>query len=192
MPQIRIVEAGFGALDAYCRIPMAFRVDAIASVTRKQDGSWRLAKVAVDEPWIKDYDALESPAELPGTFDLAHWTLFLAEDSSGPQGGCIVAQDTPGVDMLQGRRDLAVLWDIRIHPSLRGAGLGCRLFERACTWAGKKGCVELQVETQQINLPACRFYAAMGCRLSRVNREAYAECPGEDQLIWSLPLQDRL
>ena len=32
-------------------------------------------------------------------------------------GGAVLAFDTEGVDMLERRKDLAILWDIRVHPS---------------------------------------------------------------------------
>jgi hypothetical protein len=42
----------------------------------------------------------------------------------------------------------------------------------------------LKVETQQINVPACRFYAARGFVLRAVNESAYDGLPEEFQLLW--------
>jgi hypothetical protein len=42
----------------------------------------------------------------------------------------------------------------------------------------------IEVETQNINVPACRFYARMGCRLGAVDRQAYPEFPNEVQLLF--------
>jgi ribosomal protein S18 acetylase RimI-like enzyme len=50
--------------------------------------------------------------------------------------------------------------------------------------AGTKGCVRLEVETQNVNVPACRFYAQLGCELGAIRRHAYAELPDEVQLVW--------
>ena len=86
--------------------------------------------------------------------------------------------------MLQGRADLAVLWDIRVAPNCRGRSVGRRLFEAAITWAQSQGCIEMHIETQNINVPACHFYQRMGCTLLRVVRDAYDKSPGEHQLIW--------
>ncbi len=47
-----------------------------------------------------------------------------------------------------------------------------------------RGCHTLKVETQNINVPACRFYQRMGCTLGTVNRFAYPDLPDEIQLIW--------
>jgi hypothetical protein len=45
----------------------------------------------------------------------------------------------------------------------------------------------MKVETQNVNVPACRFYAAMGCTLGAVNLHAYAGHPKvghEVMLLW--------
>ena len=65
--------------------------------------------------------------------------------------------------MLEGRSDLAALWDIRIQPDYRRRGIGSRLFRRAGEWgAGAKGSRQLKIETQNINVAACKFYARPG------------------------------
>ena len=48
----------------------------------------------------------------------------------------------------------------------------------------RKGCHQLKVETQDINVPACRFYAANGFELREANRGAYGNLPNEMQLLW--------
>jgi hypothetical protein len=58
--------------------------------------------------------------------------------------------------MLNGRNDLAVLWDVRVHPEYRGRGVGHRLFTAAAEWARTRDCRVLKIETQNINAPACR------------------------------------
>ena len=103
-------------------------------------------------------------------------------------GGAVVAWNTPGVDMLEGRDDLAVLWDLRVHPDHRREGVGSRLFQHAAAWARAKGCRQLKIETQNINVRACKFYAKQGCYLGAVHAGAYPEFPEEVQLLWYLDL----
>ena len=86
--------------------------------------------------------------------------------------------------MLEGRRDLSVLWDIRVAPNARGRGVGSALFERVEAWALAQGCRQLKVETQNINVPACGFYARHGCELRAIHHAAYPELPEEIQLLW--------
>jgi GNAT superfamily N-acetyltransferase len=99
-------------------------------------------------------------------------------------GGAAVAFDSPAVHMLGGRDDIAVLWDVRVSPEERGAGLGSALFQAVVEWAAARGCCWLKVETQNVNVAACRFYQKMGCALGAIDRFAYPELPGEVQLLW--------
>lgn len=96
----------------------------------------------------------------------------------------MIAFDTPGVEMLEGRRDLAVLWDIRVAPEARGQGVGAALFRAAEEWARARGCSQFKVETQNVNVAACRFYARQGCVLTAIDPSAYPGLPGQIQLLW--------
>jgi ribosomal protein S18 acetylase RimI-like enzyme len=71
-----------------------------------------------------------------------------------------------------------------VAPEYRGQGIGRALFGAAENWAKGRGCRQLKVETQNINVPACRFYASQGCILREANRLAYPKLPDEIQLIW--------
>ncbi|MGD2206052.1 MAG: GNAT family N-acetyltransferase, partial [Anaerolineae bacterium] len=124
-------------------------------------------------------------------FDVSKWGFFLALDGDRPVGSATAAFDAPGVSMLEGRKDLAVLWDIRVHPDERGRGIGSRLFRRTANWARQRGCGQLKVETQNINAPACRFYASQSCKLGAIHRHGYAHCPHvahDVMLLWYLDL----
>ena len=92
--------------------------------------------------------------------------------------------DSPAIDMLEGRDDLAVLWDLRVHPDVRGGGVGRALIQRVEDWAGAKGCRQLKVETQNVNVPACRFYESCGFELRHAEAGAYPELPDEVMLLW--------
>jgi GNAT superfamily N-acetyltransferase len=86
--------------------------------------------------------------------------------------------------MLEDRQDTAVLWDIRVAAEARRQGVGAALFRAVEKWAVAHGCRLLKVETQNINVPACRFYAKQGCVLGAIHRFAYPEFPNETQLLW--------
>jgi GNAT superfamily N-acetyltransferase len=62
--------------------------------------------------------------------------------------------------------------------------VGRALFVAAEAWAVARGCKQLMVETQNVNVDACRFYAAVGCELGAIHRFAYPELPDEIQLLW--------
>ena len=90
--------------------------------------------------------------------------------------------------MLEARTDLAVLWDIRVRRKYRRSGIGSQLFDKCAELAKRQGCTRLKIETQDINVPACRFYAAKGCELRGIHHGMYAEYPDDVQFLWYLNL----
>jgi len=54
--------------------------------------------------------------------------------------------------------------------------------------ARARGARRMRAETQDVNVPACRFYAGTGYVLGAVKQFAYADFPGEVQLIWQKEL----
>jgi ribosomal protein S18 acetylase RimI-like enzyme len=186
MKNIDIIEETMSSLAAHAAIPIAFPVERVLDVTPSEQGFVTVER-ALDSTYVKDYDAIESPRDW-SRFDTSKWGLLAAYSGHQRVGGAIVALDTYGVDLLEGRSDLAVLWDIRVAPHCRGRGIGTALFRAAEAFAAARGCRELKVETQNTNVPACRFYQRQGCVLRTVNRFAYPALPHESQLIWTKSL----
>jgi GNAT superfamily N-acetyltransferase len=184
---IAIEELPMSQLGQYAAIDIAFEVERILEVTPVDAGLGGLVLVErqLPRPYTKDYDALagQGPHAWAKRFDLSSWGLLIAR-ADGCVGGVMIARDTPGVEMLRGRRDLAVLWDLRVAARARQQGIGQLLFRAAEAWAISHGCRELEVETQNINVPACRFYARQGCALVGIQRLAYPAFPDETQLLW--------
>ncbi len=182
-------EAPIGKVASLARIPIAFRVEQVLDVTRTENGQggFVLTARSIPTPYLKDYDAIpgEGPSQWARHFDLSHWGFIEARVAGRLVGGAVIAFRTANIIMLEGREDLAVLWDIRVSPDSRGRGIGSALFRAAEAWALANGCRQLKVETQNINLPACRFYEHHGCALKTVNRFAYPGFPEEIQLLWS-------
>jgi GNAT superfamily N-acetyltransferase len=190
---MEIIETGFTRMDEYASIPISFEVSTIFEIEVIQSGlgGIRLVERPVAQH-IKDYDELGSPLQWAYEFDIQNWGIFMAMEAGKPAGGAALAWNTNGVDMLEDRRDLAVLWDIRVLPALRGTGIGKMLFDYAADWSKSRGCVQMKVETQNINVAACRFYAAMGAQLGDIRRFAYSTQPPvmhEVQLNWYLALE---
>jgi GNAT superfamily N-acetyltransferase len=137
-------------------------------------------------PRTKDYDAIHghSPADWPSQFDLGGWRFLAAYVEGKRLGGATVIMRAEGAGMLEGRADLGLLWDIRVAPTVRRAGVGSALLAAVEELCRNAGLNELKVETQNVNVPACRFYARHGFELRHVVRDAYPDLPGEVQLLW--------
>jgi streptothricin acetyltransferase len=181
----------YGAIPNSYRVTSVFRVEVIGGGL---DG-FRLVEEHLAEPYVRDYNSAgdDNPAAWSADFDLARWGIFLAIDDRGrPVGGAAVAVDAPvyPMDRFQ-RQDLAVLWDIRVHPDHRGRGIGSRLFNHAANWARLKGYGQLGLETDSANVAACRFYRRQGCELGAIHRFGYIGVPevaDTAMLLWYLDL----
>jgi ribosomal protein S18 acetylase RimI-like enzyme len=168
-------------------VPISFTVDREYDVVPNQSsGRFVLSERLVGTPYVKDYDGIpgEGPSQWARRFDISRWGFIRAQAGGRLVGGAVLAFDTGDVAMLEGRRDLAVLWDIRVSPEVRGRGIGCSIVRSSEAWAISRGCRQLKVETQNINVPACKFYQGRGFTLKTVDRLAYPELPGEIQLLW--------
>jgi streptothricin acetyltransferase len=194
---VTIQRVSADQLAPYASIPMAltvrtaFRVEALAGGL----GGLALVEEAVPSAYVKCYDKGDpEDSEVmawSAQFDISRWGFFLAVKGNRAVGGAAVAFDTPAVHVLESRRDLAVLWDIRVHCDERRRGIGTQLFGAAAQWARDNGCTQLKIETQNINVPACRFYRKQGCELGGIHRFFYAGVPevaGEVALFWHLAL----
>lgn len=177
-----------GALGEHARVSIAFVVDRILEVTLVNGGfgGMPIAEVPVPNPYLKDYDAIEGegPTRWAKHFDVSNWGMISAFRDGARAGGAVIAFRTEGLRMLDGRDDVAVLWDLRVAPGQRGSGVGSALFRAAEDWAGARDCGWLKIETQNVNVAACRFYHRMGCSLGAINLFAYPDLPAEAQLLW--------
>jgi GNAT superfamily N-acetyltransferase len=186
--RVKVNEVPISALEEYADVPIAFEVSSVLDVAERGDrhGEFVLTERNLAAPYVKDYDSIEGehPTRWAKRFDVSKWGLFTACVEGQRVGGTVVAYDTPELDMLEDRGDLAVLWDIRVSPGARGNGVGSELFRTAEAWARARGCRQLKVETQNINVAACRFYARQECVLAAVHRFAYPKLPNEIQMLW--------
>ena len=141
-------------------------------------------------PYIKDYDAIpgEGPRHWQAHWDLSNWGILNAFQGPERVGGAVVVWNTPGFGDMEKCDEASILLDLRVLPDRRGRGIGRMLFDRATDWARGHGCRRLKIETQNINVPACKFYARQGCELEAIDRCAYGPELDEVQLVWFLDL----
>ena len=173
---IKIEEIGPSRLDEYRSVPIRFEVKSVLEPVLLNYGLGEILmrETPVEKPYIKDYDSYEeTPLDWPKKFDVSK-LVFLLAIMNGVTAVCAaaVAFDTTGVFMLEARKNLAVLWDIRVRPEARGVGI--MLFRYAANWSRVQGCTQMKIETQNVNVPACRFYQRMGATLGEIHRFGYA------------------
>jgi GNAT superfamily N-acetyltransferase len=143
MNAIRIAVEPARDLAWYATIPIAYDVTEVldARVIDGGLGGIALTPRAPSRPRVKDYDAIpgNAPIDWPDHFDLEHWIFLAARVGEEIVGAAAIALETPGVDMLEGRDDLAVLWDLRVLLARRGQGIGAALFRAAETGHRRHG-----------------------------------------------------
>ena len=193
--EIETLPVNSETLTEYSLIQMVYEVKDMLSIELIDDGIGGMIfhEEVIATPFIRDFDSLdgETPIRWLKNFNTTNWVLFLARENGVPIGGATVVTRTPEVNMLRGRNDIAVLWDIRIKPEKKRMGIGTRLFQAAINWSRKQNLEYLKIESQNINVPACRFYIKQGCKLGEINRFAYTvpELMSETMLVWYLDLK---
>ncbi len=184
---LRVEVEPINCVHEYATIPISFIVTSVLKVSAQNEGlgGFVLEETELATPWIKDYDAIEGegPTRWSKRFDISNWGLLAAYRDGERVGGAVIAFKTPGVRMLDDA-ETAVLWDLRVRPTERSRGVGSALFTAAEEWCRQRDYRKLKIETQSINVPACRFYAHMGCALGAIDRYAYGDLSGEVQLVW--------
>jgi GNAT superfamily N-acetyltransferase len=187
---VNVREEPFAEFDRHLAVPSTVESDSVFDVVEPY-GALTLVERPLLQPFHKDYDAVENPRTWLTVLDVGQCALFGAYVGSTRVGGAIGVFNSPTLHLTEGRSDLAVLWDLRVAPSSRRAGAGSALFQAVQDWALERQCRELRVETQNTNVPACRFYLSRGCHLHEAKRGAYPLFPQEIQLIWCRSLRPR-
>ena len=183
---VTVEESGESLAD-YATVPIAFELRAVldVQVIARGLGGFALEQQEIDPPCVKDYDADkgEGPTRWGDRWDISNWGIHSAFRDGSRVGGCVVAHDTPGVNKLEGRKDIAVLWDIRVAPEHRRDGIGSSLFQAAVAWTRRRSCRLLMVETQNINVPACRHTRESACP-GRRTQGSIEMVAGHDPRVW--------
>ena len=182
---MKIVVEIAPSLSDYARIPISFHVTERLDLTSADRAriAATLPTRPVTPPFRKDYDARpnEHPTDWPRRHDLSTWIFFAALIDERRVGGAAVIIDPAAAD-------LATLYDIRIDAAFRRRGVGRALLTSVESETRARGVLRIQVETQDINVPACRFYACLGYQLAAIHDHAYPDLPDEAQLLWQKQL----
>lgn len=188
---MHLIESDKSILNDYSKVPILFKVEAIYEVIAKDDGftGYDIVEKALEIPYIKDYDKKKLPVSWVKRFDTVNWGFFVIYDGKKPVAAATTVFDSPEICMLDGRNDITVLWDIRVHPDYRSQGLGKWLIDKTKEWAEERNCKYLKIETQNTNAKACKFYSAMGAKLDGIRKNAYTgEESQEIQFLWYIDL----
>ena len=190
MIEIKEVDKSF--FPRYDEVTMNVEVESIYKVKRVDSG---LGGFIFEEekvtPYVKDLSVYERAVDYEKLFDISNWRFYMAFDGDTPVGAMTVAGTTENLNMLGGRKDACVLWDIRVADSYKHQGIGQKMMDMGVEGARADGYKQMIIECQNNNVKACKFYKKKGALLSKIDMYAYADEPGledEVQFIWMLDL----
>lgn len=179
-------------LELYDKVSMNVDVKSEYKVKRIDRGLGGLILEEVQvEPYIKDLSIYEHAIEYENEFDITNWRFYMAFDGDIPVGAMTVAGETEGLDMICGRKDACVLWDIRVADTYKHKGIGQKLLDMGILDAKRDGYRQMIIECQNNNVQACKFYQKQGAVLSKIDMDAYYFDPKirhEIQFIWYLDI----
>jgi len=178
--------------EEYDTIPMRVFVNSQYVLGRINNGlGGIILKEVPVENYIRDFSKHAKATEFSEKFNIKNWVFFMAFDEEKPVGGVTIASRTKEINMLDGRDDMTVLWDIRVCDTYKHQGVGQKLFDLAIAWSRSKGFKQMKIECQNNNVPACKFYHKQGAVLRKIDEYAYindVDSRFEIQFIWYLDL----
>ncbi len=154
--------------DRFQAIASGYRTQEIFRVAYFEDGeriSFNLTLEALPEPSVFQY-----------SYDSEELTRYA---TLIPGAYCLGAYDDRllvGTALAEPQRWNQTLWvwEFHVAEAYRGRGIGRRLMERLADLAAQAGLRSLVCETQNTNVPAIRFYRAVGYRMEGVDISYYS------------------
>jgi len=135
-----------------------------------QDGEWSFTECLYKEPYEKCYPADDEQYE--SYIDNPDRTVYFYYDNGECAGQ---------IRIKKYWNKYAYIEDIAVAKNNRGKGIGAQLIKKAVEWARQKNLCGLMLETQDINLAACRFYHKLGFKIGAVDTMLYANFDNCDE-----------
>lgn len=143
-------------------------------VPEYRNGSWSFTEELFEEHYHKQYDEEKVDDSYIDNEDKA---VYLYYDGDRCMGRIKLRANWNG---------FAVIEEIYVDKDSRGKGIGTVLLRQAVVWAQTNGLIGLMLETQDVNLQACRFYASNQFTIGAVDTQLYARFPTahEKAIFW--------
>lgn len=151
------------------RLIVGYTTAELYTVSRSDDGvnvSIELRLVSLDLPLVKRYEPL----------DEAMLQDYLAMPAMGHSFAAFDNEDCAGIALCEPVAWNASLWvrEFHVAEAARGRGIGRQLMEAIVADARAAGLRCVICETQSTNVPAIRFYRAVGFTLEGIDVSYYS------------------
>lgn len=132
-------------------------------IPKYEDGIWSYLEEIFDEQYIKQYD-MESIDN--SYIDDKNKAVYLYYE----KGEC-----TGQIRLREHWNGFAFIEEISVTKGRRNKGIGTALLNKAMEWAKQNDLIGLMLETQDVNLFACRFYAKNKFMIGAVDSMLYSK-----------------
>lgn len=142
-----------------------------------QDGAWSFTECLYEKPYEKFYPG--DDVQYENYIGNSEQTVYFYYDGVECAGQ---------IRLKKYWNRYAFVADIAVSQSSRGKGIGTKLIQKAVEWAREKNLGGLMLETQDVNLLACRFYHKLGFQIGGVDTMLYANFDSADEkgIFWYL------
>ena len=163
LAELKTIMTGYTTTEKY----------TVSKVENDFETHLRLALVQLPQPYTRHFDE-EISAE-----DLERYEQAIKE---GLSLGCWLGNRLVGLAIAETHHWNRILWihEFHIAADVRGQGLGRQLMDAVADRARHHGLRALQVETQNTNVPAIRFYRQVGYEIEAIDLSYYTNRDVED------------
>ncbi|MFC6333130.1 GNAT family N-acetyltransferase [Paenibacillus septentrionalis] len=143
-------------------------------IPRYDNGNWSYTEEIFSEQYIKKYD--NDDIDVSYIEDKNKAVFFYYE------GNNCIGQ----IRLRTNWNGFALVEDIAVASTSRKRGVGTELLLKAKEWAKQNNQIGLMLETQDVNLSACRFYSKNNFVIGAVDTLLYTNFPNanEKAIIW--------
>ncbi|MFP4078286.1 MAG: GNAT family N-acetyltransferase [Candidatus Izemoplasmataceae bacterium] len=162
----------------YASIPMRIEGESVYRLIKPGPLTFSLKKETTEEFGYDVND--EEPGAWKKFISMRNFRMVGIRYDDQVVAAMSLVHDNTTVRMLEGRKDVLLIWDLRVHPDHKRKGYGKALIEYARKEAKSLGVNHLRLETQNTNPNAIEFYLAVGFELAHIREHAYSKDSVQD------------
>ncbi|MFJ8531539.1 GNAT family N-acetyltransferase [Bacillus sp. NPDC094106] len=139
-------------------------------IPKYDNDNWTYTEEKYSEPYFKQYENDE--IDISYIEENGKAVFFYYDDNN-----CIGQ-----VRLRSNWNGYALIEDIGVAKDWRQNGVGTALLEKAVEWAKQNNFVGLMLETQDVNISACRFYARRNFVIGSIDTMLYSNFPTANEI----------
>lgn len=139
-------------------------------IPKFEHDKWTYTEEVFSEPYIKQYEHENIDLSY---IDDDNKAVYLYYDDNNCIGQISLRSNWNGYTLIE---------DIAVAKKCRQKGIGKALLQQAVEWARQNNCMGLMLETQDVNVSACRFYAKNNFVIGGVDTMLYSKFPTAHEL----------